>query len=92
MFEIELTICIKIDLALNNLQRLNAIKPNQPTKIIHKKALPMESSIFTAETCAVDLTLNIISKEKHEKFIIFSDSLPVLLSLNNKKNGRIHLS
>ena len=45
----------------------------------------MESSIFTAEACAIDLTLNIISKEKHKKFIIFSDSISVLLSLNNKK-------
>ena len=45
----------------------------------------MESSIFTAEACAIDLSLNIISKEKHKKFIIFSDSLSVLLSLNNKK-------
>ena len=34
-------------------------------KIIHRKALPMESSIFTAEACAIDLALDIISKEKH---------------------------
>ena len=46
----------------------------------------MESSIFTAEACAIDLVLDIILKEKHKKFIIFSDSLSVLLSLNNKKN------
>ena len=45
----------------------------------------MDSSIFTAEACAIDLALDIISKEKHKKFIIFSDSLSVLLSLNNKK-------
>ena len=45
----------------------------------------MESSIFTAEACAIDLALDVISKEKHKKFIIFSDSLSVLLSLNNKK-------
>ena len=44
-------------------------------KTILKKALPMESSIFTAEACAIDLALNIISKSKHKKFIIFSDSL-----------------
>ena len=50
-------------------------------KIIKTKALPMESSIFTAEACALDIIL----KEKHKKFIIFSDSLSVLLSLNNKK-------
>ena len=54
-------------------------------KIIHKKALPMESSIFTAEVCAIDLALNIISRDKHNKFIIFSDSLFVLTSLENKK-------
>ena len=46
----------------------------------------MQSSIFTAEACEIDLALDIISKEKHKKFIIFSDSLSVLLSLNNKKN------
>ena len=51
----------------------------------------MESSIFTAEACAIDLALDIISKEKHKKFIIFSDSLSVLLSLNNKKNKSTHL-
>ena len=28
----------------------------------------MESSIFTAEACAIDLALDIISKEKHKKF------------------------
>ena len=54
-------------------------------KIIHKKALPMKSSIFTAKVCAIDLALNIISGNKHNKFIIFSDSLSVLTSLRNKK-------
>ena len=39
-------------------------------KTIHKKALPMKSSIFTAEVCAIDLALNIISRDKHNKFII----------------------
>ena len=46
-------------------------------KTILKKPLPMESSIFTAETCAIDLALNVISKSKHKKFI-FLDSLFVL--------------
>ena len=54
-------------------------------KTIHKKALPMKSSIIIAEVCAIDLALNIISKNKHNKFIIFSDSLSVLTSLRNKK-------
>ena len=54
-------------------------------KIIKTKDLPMESSIFAAEACAIDLALDIISKEKRKKFIIFSDSLSTLLSLNYKK-------
>ena len=54
-------------------------------KTIQKKALLMESSIFIAEVCAIDLALNIISRDKHNKFIIFSDSLSVLTSLENKK-------
>ena len=55
------------------------------SKTVFKKALPMKSSIFTAEARAIDLALNIITKSKHKKFIIFSDSLSVLLSLRNKK-------
>ena len=35
--------------------------------------------------CLPKIFFDIISKEKHEKFFIFSDSLSVLLSLNNKK-------
>ena len=54
-------------------------------KTVLKKALPNESSIFTAEARAIDLALNIISKSKHKKFIKFSDSLSVLQSLRNKK-------
>ena len=45
----------------------------------------MESSIFTAEAWAIDLALDMISKEKHKKIIIFSDTLSVQLKLNNKK-------
>ena len=45
----------------------------------------MESSFFTAEVSAIDLALNIISRDKHNKFIIFSDSLSVLTSPENKK-------
>ena len=44
-------------------------------KTILKKALPMKSPIFTAAAPAIDLALNIISKSKHKKFIIYSDSL-----------------
>ena len=53
-------------------------------KTILRKALPMESSIFTAEARAIDLALNIILNIKHKKFIIFSDSFSILLSLRNK--------
>ena len=59
--------------------------PLSSIKTIHKKALPMKSSIFTAEVCAIVLSLNIISRDKYHKFIIFSDSLSVLTSLKNKK-------
>ena len=54
-------------------------------KTVLKKALPRESSIFTIDAHAIDLAFNIILKSKHKKFIIFSDSLSVLLSLRNKK-------
>ena len=35
----------------------------------------MKSSIFTAEVCAIDLALNIISRDSQNKFIIFYDCL-----------------
>ena len=54
-------------------------------KTVLKKTFPRESSIFTAEAHTIDLALNIISKSKHKKFIISSDSLSALLSLRNKK-------
>ena len=54
-------------------------------KTVLKKALPKESSLFTAEAHTIDLALKIITKSKHKKFIIFSDSLSVLLSLRNKE-------
>ena len=38
----------------------------------------MKSSIFTAEVRAIELALNIISKNKRNNFIILSDSLSVL--------------
>ena len=50
------------------------------------RAFPWKSFlIFTVEALAIDLALNIILKGKHKKFIIFSDSLSVLLLLRNKK-------
>ena len=53
-------------------------------KTIIKKALPTKSAIFTAEARPIDLALDIISKSKHEKFIIFSVSFSVWLPLRNK--------
>ena len=49
-----------------------------------KKAVPTKSSIFTAEARTIDLAIDIISKSKQKKFIIFSDSLSVVQSLRNK--------
>lgn len=54
-----------------------------------KKRLPMEASIFSAEAYAIHLPLNHIATNKYNKFIIFSDSLSVLLiSLKKKKNRK----
>ena len=50
-----------------------------------KQKLPSNSSIFTAEIKAIDLALDAITESEDDHFIIFSDSLSVLLSLNNKK-------
>ena len=43
-------------------------------KIIQKH-LPKEASIFNAESCTIDLPLNVISQKKFIKFIISSDFL-----------------
>ena len=51
-------------------------------KTIIKKGLPTESSLFTPEARAIDLALDIISNSEHQKFIIFSETLLVLLSLS----------
>ena len=52
----------------------------------------MESCIFIAKAHTIDLALNIISESKHKNFILFSDSISVLLSWRNKKNWKIPLS
>ena len=54
--------------------------------------IPDDSSIFTAEAKAVDLTLDFISTcDANYTFIIFSDSLSVLKAMNNtsSKNPQI---
>ena len=50
-----------------------------------KQSLPKEASIFTAEICAINLALKIISNNKAKKFIIYSDSISVLHSIKNQK-------
>ena len=50
-----------------------------------KQRLPSNASIFTAEITAIDLALDTIAESDDDHFIIFSDSLSVLLSLHNKK-------
>ena len=46
--------------------------------------LPDKSSIFTAELKAIDLALSNISNNTNTNFVIFSDSLSVLLALKNQ--------
>ena len=50
-----------------------------------KQRLPSNASIFTAEVTAIDLALDAIDESDDDHFIIFSDSLSVLLSLHNIK-------
>ena len=40
---------------------------------------------LNTETCAINITLDVISESRNNKFIIFSDSLSVLESLKNRK-------
>ena len=49
-----------------------------------KMRLPDNSSIFSAETQAIDLAFRFISSHNKYQYIIFSDSLSVLQSLRNK--------
>ena len=49
-----------------------------------EQRLPSNVSIFTAEV-TIDLALDTIAGNFGDYFIIFSDSLSVLLSLHNKK-------
>lgn len=55
------------------------IFPNK--KIIHK--LPSDCSIFTAEAIAILMAIEAILQEAHSKFIILSDSLSTIRSLQN---------
>ena len=52
---------------------------------IFKKHLPNDTSIFSAEACAINMALDVISESRNNKLIIFSDSLSVLESLKNRK-------
>ena len=55
--------------------------------------IPDDSSIFTAETKAVDLALDFIGTcDTNNKFIIFSDSLSALKAMNHtsSKNPQIY--
>ena len=48
------------------------------------KRLPNEASIYSAETTAIDLAMNIIANHKASKFIIYTDSKSVLLALQSR--------
>ena len=56
---------------------------------IHKEIfflnLPNDTSVFSAEACAINMALDFISESRNNQFIIFSDSLSVLESLKNWK-------
>ena len=45
----------------------------------------MQASVLSAEDCTIELALNLITISEHEKFIIFSDSLSVLISRRKRK-------
>ena len=54
-------------------------------KYFFKKPPPNDTSIFSAEACAINMALDLITESRNNKFIIFSDSLSVLESLKNRK-------
>ena len=58
---------------------------NARLTISNKQRLPSNASIFIAEATAIDLALDTITESGDDHFIIFSDSLSVLLSLHNRK-------
>jgi hypothetical protein len=45
--------------------------------------LPDNASMFTAEAKAIDLALSYIVQHTHDIFVIFSDSLSVLIYIKN---------
>jgi len=49
------------------------------------KRLPNSISIYTAELYAILLALNELSKQQHKHYLLFSDSLSSLNSIDNKK-------
>ncbi|MCU7801126.1 MAG: hypothetical protein KZQ70_13560, partial [gamma proteobacterium symbiont of Lucinoma myriamae] len=52
---------------------------------LFKHRLPDNASIFSAEIKAIELALDYIAEVNSKNFIIFSDSLSVLLSINNRR-------
>ena len=70
------------------LHRCAVISDNQS----NMQRIPYDSSIFTAESKAVDLALDFIRTfDTNNKFIIFFDSLSVLKAMNHtsSKNPQI---
>ena len=51
------------------------------------KCLPNESSIYSAVVTTIDQAINFIANHKSSKFIIYSESKSVFLSLLNKMNS-----
>jgi hypothetical protein len=47
------------------------------------------SMMLPENVSAIDLAVSYIVQHTHDKFVIFSDSLSVLISINNKKSDNI---
>ena len=72
MFEIELIICIKMDLALNNIQGWYAIKPNQPenpSQPLLSLLIPMTDTLTQVKIC--------IGKFKTQDMVKPSDNIHI---------------
>ena len=54
-------------------------------KIQIKKHLPRETSIFSAEVYAINLALDLITKSRNTKHIVFSDSQSAIVAIKGKK-------
>ena len=50
-----------------------------------KRSTSQRKPIFNAEICAIDLVLDLISRNNFTKYVIFFDSLSIITAIANKK-------